>query len=125
MLDTVQPQSRMLIALLSEFARAESESMGVRIQSVMEAKRAKGEWLTGKPPFGYEITADKHLRPVEPGASAMPDTAPREAVKLPHHQRPDLSGRHRAESGEEPVALVLGTFAVARHAAVDVDLPHG
>ena len=70
-LDTAQPQARMIVALLSEFARAESETMGVRIKSVMEAKRARGEWLSGKPPFGYEIAEDRRLRPVEPAASMM------------------------------------------------------
>jgi DNA invertase Pin-like site-specific DNA recombinase len=70
-LDTAQPQARMIIALLSEFARAESESMGVRIKSVKEAQRARGEWLSGKPPFGYEIASGRHLRPIEPAASMM------------------------------------------------------
>lgn len=70
-LDTAQPQARMIIALLSEFARAESETMGVRIKSVKEAQRARGEWLSGKPPFGYEIAEDRRLRPVEPAASMM------------------------------------------------------
>ena len=70
-LDTAQPQARMIIALLSEFARAESETMGVRIKSVKEAQRARGEWLSGKPPFGYEIAEYRRLRPVEPAASMM------------------------------------------------------
>jgi site-specific DNA recombinase len=70
-LDTAQPQARVIIALLSEFARAESESMGVRIKSVKEAQRARGEWLSGKPPYGYEIAEDRRLRPVEPAASMM------------------------------------------------------
>jgi site-specific DNA recombinase len=61
----------MIIALLSEFARAESETMGVRIKSVKEAQCARGEWLSGKPPFGYEIAEDRHLRPAEPAASMM------------------------------------------------------
>jgi site-specific DNA recombinase len=70
-LDTAQPQARMIIALLSEFARAESEAMGVRIKSVKEAQRARGEWLSGKPPYGYEIAEDRRLRPVEPAATLM------------------------------------------------------
>jgi site-specific DNA recombinase len=70
-LDTTQPQARMIIALLSEFARAESETMGIRIKSAKEAQRARGEWLSGKPPYGYEIAEDRRLRPVEPAASLM------------------------------------------------------
>jgi site-specific DNA recombinase len=70
-LDTAQPQARVIVALLSEFARAESETMGVRIKSAKEAQRARGEWLSGKPPYGYEIAQDRHLRPVEPAASLM------------------------------------------------------
>ncbi|WP_375477529.1 recombinase family protein [uncultured Jatrophihabitans sp.] len=73
-LDTTQPQARMIIALLSEFARAESETMGVRIKSAKEAQRARGEWLSGKPPFGYAIAPDRRLCPVEPTASAVRET---------------------------------------------------
>ena len=60
-LDTAQPQTRMIIALLSEFARAESETMGVRIKSAKQAQRAAGLWLSGKPPFGYAIAPDRRL----------------------------------------------------------------
>lgn len=70
-LDTCHPQARMIIALLSEFARAESQTMGLRIKSAKQAQRAAGLWLSGKPPFGYEIAADQRLRPVEPAASIM------------------------------------------------------
>ena len=49
-LDRTQPQARMITALLSEFARAESEAMDVRIKSVKDAQRARGEWLSSKPP---------------------------------------------------------------------------
>lgn len=70
-LDTAQPQARMIIALLSEFARAESETMGMRIKSAKEAARARGEWLSGKPPIGYAVAPDKRLVPVEPAASAV------------------------------------------------------
>jgi DNA invertase Pin-like site-specific DNA recombinase len=38
-LDTPQPQARMIIALLSEFARAESETTGQRVKSAKEAQR--------------------------------------------------------------------------------------
>jgi len=70
-LDTAQPQARMIIALLSEFARAESETMGVRIKSAKQASRASGLWLSGKPPFGYVIAPDRRLRPVQPAAAMM------------------------------------------------------
>jgi site-specific DNA recombinase len=72
-LDTSQPQARMIIALLSEFARAESETMGVRIKSAKEAQRAAGLWLSGKPPYGYAVAADQRLMPVEPAATVMRD----------------------------------------------------
>lgn len=70
-LDTSHPQARMILALLSEFARAESHTMGVRITSAKQAQRAAGLWLSGKPPYGYEIADDRRLRPVEPAASIM------------------------------------------------------
>lgn len=70
-LDTSQPQARMIIALLSEFARAESETMGVRVKAAKAAQRARGLWLSGKPPFGYTIAADRRLTPTQPAASVM------------------------------------------------------
>lgn len=70
-LDTAQPQARMIIALLSEFAIAESETMGMRVKAAKRAQRSQGLWLSGKPPFGYEVAPDKRLRPVEPAASMM------------------------------------------------------
>lgn len=70
-LDTAHPQARMIIAVLSEFARAESVTMGVRVKSAKEAQRAAGLWLSGKPPFGYAIGGDRRLVPVEPAASMM------------------------------------------------------
>jgi site-specific DNA recombinase len=69
--DTAQPQGRVVIALLSEFARAERETMGVRIRSAKEAHRAAGKWLCGKPPFGYRIGPDRRLELDEPAASVM------------------------------------------------------
>lgn len=72
-LDTAQPQARMIIALLSEFARAESETIGLRVKSAKAAQRAAGLWLSGKPPFGYAIAPDRRLVPVEPAASMMRD----------------------------------------------------
>ena len=70
-LDTARPHTRMIIALLSEFARAESETMGVRIRSAKSAQRAQGLWLSGKPPFGYCIAPDRRLMRVEPAATQM------------------------------------------------------
>lgn len=70
-LDTAQPQARMIIALLSEFARAESETLGMRVKSAKDAQRAAGLWLGGQPPHGYAVAPDRRLMPVEPGASVM------------------------------------------------------
>ncbi len=70
-LDTSQPQARMIIAVLSEFARAESETMGLRVKSAKQAQRGAGLWLSGKPPYGYAIAPDHRLAPVEPAASHM------------------------------------------------------
>lgn len=72
-LDTAQPQARMIIALLSEFARAESEVIGVRVKSAKEAQRAAGLWLSGKPPFGYAVAPNHRLVPVEPAAKLIGD----------------------------------------------------
>lgn len=74
--DTAQPQGRVVIALLAEFARAESETMGMRVRSAKEAHRAAGRWLCGKPPYGYAIGPDRHLIRDEPAATIM-----REAVE--------------------------------------------
>lgn len=70
-LDTAVPQSRMVMAILSEFARAESETMGARVHSALEARRAAGLTVAGRTPFGYQVAPDHRLAPVEPAASLM------------------------------------------------------
>jgi DNA invertase Pin-like site-specific DNA recombinase len=61
----------MIIALLSELARAESETIGLRVRSAKHAQRADGLWLSGNSPFGYAIAPNRRLVPVEPDASVM------------------------------------------------------
>lgn len=70
-LDTAHPQARMIIALLSEYARVESETLGMRIRAALQAQRAGGLSPSGTPPFGYAIAPDGRLTPVEPAATLM------------------------------------------------------
>jgi site-specific DNA recombinase len=70
-LDTAQPQTRVLVAVLSEFARNESQNTSLRIRSAREAQRLGGIWMHNRPPFGYRLAADHRLAPVEPAASLM------------------------------------------------------
>lgn len=70
-LDTHNAQSRMVVALLAELARAESENTSLRVRSAKEGQRAAGRWVGGSPPYGYAITDDRQLVPVDPMAGIM------------------------------------------------------
>jgi DNA invertase Pin-like site-specific DNA recombinase len=60
-LDTRQPQSRLVLALLSEVARTESANIGVRVSSAKAHLRAAGQWIGGAPPYGLRVGAEKML----------------------------------------------------------------
>jgi site-specific DNA recombinase len=51
-LDTRVGQSRILLSLLSEWARQESKNISVRVSSAKAYLRTQGRWLGGAPPYG-------------------------------------------------------------------------
>lgn len=53
--DTSQSHGRMVVAILSEMARAESENIGTRIKSMREGKIRSGKWPGALPPFGHRL----------------------------------------------------------------------
>ncbi|HEX2894906.1 MAG TPA: recombinase family protein [Marmoricola sp.] len=75
-LDTSNESARMLIILVSEQARAESANTSLRVRDRKAKERAKGRYLGGPPPYGYQVDEDRHFRPIEPEYSIM-----REAVE--------------------------------------------
>ena len=58
-IDTSQQNSRLVLSLLSEVARAESTNTGLRVRSAKSAMRAGGKWLGGAPPFGLKAEAGR------------------------------------------------------------------
>ncbi|WP_040165063.1 recombinase family protein [Microbacterium gorillae] len=61
-LDSAVANSRMLIVMLSELARAESASTSLRVTAKKEHQRKQGLYLGGTAPFGYTVGADRKLR---------------------------------------------------------------
>ncbi|WP_407318542.1 recombinase family protein [Isoptericola halotolerans] len=62
-LDSQQTTTRMVINLLSDFARSESENTSTRVRSRKAADRAAGRFLGGAAPIGYRLDDDRRLRP--------------------------------------------------------------
>lgn len=69
--------SRMLIVLLSEQARAESANTSLRVTAKKEASRKRGEYLGGSAPFGYIIDDARKLRPHPEEAALIREVADR------------------------------------------------
>jgi DNA invertase Pin-like site-specific DNA recombinase len=62
-LDTSDSSDRIMIALVSEFARKESDNTSVRVKSRKASDRRAGRYLGGSAPYGYTVDADRRLRP--------------------------------------------------------------
>jgi site-specific DNA recombinase len=60
-LDTRQPQSRLVLALLSEVARTESANIGIRVSSAKAHLRNIGQWIGGAAPYGLRVAKDGRL----------------------------------------------------------------
>lgn len=67
--DSSTPQGRMIINTMVNLAQFEAENTGSRIRQVFEYKAQQGEVLSGRVPFGYQIT-DKHLT-IDPAAAPV------------------------------------------------------
>jgi DNA invertase Pin-like site-specific DNA recombinase len=51
-LDSSEPNARLIMATLSEWARAESETLGERVGHAKQYLREQGRWIGGQPPYG-------------------------------------------------------------------------
>lgn len=51
-LDSSDGNARQVISMVSEFARAESENLGLRVRSAKEHLRTSGRWIGGQSPYG-------------------------------------------------------------------------
>ena len=67
-IDTSGPVGRMLLQLLGIFAEFERSLLIDRISAGFGRKAARGEWLSGRPPFGYDL--DKPTKTLIPNADA-------------------------------------------------------
>ncbi|WP_172655875.1 recombinase family protein [Demequina maris] len=74
--DTSVPGDRMIIILLSEFARAESASTSIRVKAKKDKDRAKGRYLGGSAPWGYTVGDGRDGRPSDRKLRQHPDEAP-------------------------------------------------
>jgi DNA invertase Pin-like site-specific DNA recombinase len=54
-LDSSVPGHRMVIAILAEQARTESENTSARVRSALEHRRRAGRWPGGRPPYGWRL----------------------------------------------------------------------
>jgi DNA invertase Pin-like site-specific DNA recombinase len=70
------PAGRLVRDIVARLAEFESDQISVRTRAMHEYLRKEGKWQGGPAPFGFAITADKHLIP-------DPEEAPRlvEAVR--------------------------------------------
>lgn len=62
-LDTTYSSARLVIATISELARAESANTSLRVRSRKASDRAAGRYLGSSPPLGYAVNGDRRLVP--------------------------------------------------------------
>jgi DNA invertase Pin-like site-specific DNA recombinase len=67
---TTTSMGRLTLNVLLSFAQFEREVIGERIRDKFAASRARGLWMGGHPPFGYEV-ADRKLIVSEADATAV------------------------------------------------------
>src|ERR1700751_2308819 len=60
---SIEDRSRGLRLTVSAFAEFEGDRIGERIRATKRAQKARGEYLGGRPPFGYSYDADRRLVP--------------------------------------------------------------
>jgi DNA invertase Pin-like site-specific DNA recombinase len=63
--------ARLFLTIVSAFAEFERDRIGERIRATKKAQRARGEYLGGKPPFGFSYDAGHKLIPVPAQQAAL------------------------------------------------------
>jgi DNA invertase Pin-like site-specific DNA recombinase len=56
--------ARLFLTIVAAFAAFERDRIGERIRATKQAQKARGEYLGGRPPFGFVYDDDKRLQPV-------------------------------------------------------------
>ncbi|MGD9705225.1 MAG: recombinase family protein [Acidimicrobiia bacterium] len=84
-LDSSVPGHRMVIAILSEQARSESQNTSVRTRSALQTRRKEGRWPGGRAPYGFRIvTRALSARVAHPdGCHVDPEGEPGRLVEHP------------------------------------------
>ena len=62
--DTSKPMGKAMMDIASVFAQLERETIAERVRDKIAASKAKGLWMGGTPPLGYDIK-DRQLVPSE------------------------------------------------------------
>jgi DNA invertase Pin-like site-specific DNA recombinase len=57
------PEDQLLRGMLNIFAQYERELIRARTRAAMAAKKRKGEFTGGKPPYGFDVDSNGKLRP--------------------------------------------------------------
>ncbi|CAM5790466.1 hypothetical protein CCAE64S_02592 [Castellaniella caeni] len=70
--NTTTSMGRLMLNVLLSFAQFEREVTGERIRDKIAASKAKGMWMGGMPPMGYDVT-DRHLVVNEAEAKTVRD----------------------------------------------------
>jgi site-specific DNA recombinase len=70
-IDTQGPVGRMLLQLLGIFAEFERNLLIDRITAGFERKASRGEWLSGRAPYGYTLDSTRKTLTVNPDESVM------------------------------------------------------
>lgn len=94
--DTSNSMGRMVLNILGVFAEFERSSLIDRIRAGNAAKASRGEWVGGKPPYGYQVAEGKTLRIIESEAAVVRDIfrgSRRQHGRPQHRDGPD-PGRH-------------------------------
>jgi Resolvase, N terminal domain len=63
--------ARLFLTIVSAFAEFERDRIGERIRATKRAQKARGEYLGGRPPFGYSYDAEHRLVPVPEQQAAL------------------------------------------------------
>ncbi|WP_243692822.1 recombinase family protein, partial [Sulfuritortus calidifontis] len=59
--NTTTSMGRLTLNILLSFAQFEREVTGERIRDKIAASKAKGMWMGGMPPLGYDVVESKHV----------------------------------------------------------------
>ncbi len=60
--DSAESGNRILLAILAEIARQESENISTRVKSAKRGQRRAGKWLGGIGPYGFQVTKEGRLK---------------------------------------------------------------